>query len=111
MSEITPGEQTREDIADILGSPSSIGNFDGETWFYISEKTATLAFFEPEVTERQVVVLTFDKKGVVSSVQKLGIGDGKLLDPVDRETPTEGNQITIMEQLLGNIGRFNNAPK
>ena len=26
---------------------------------------------------------------------------------VDRETPTSGNEMSVLEQFLGNIGRFN----
>lgn len=106
LAEIKPGEQTRDEVAEILGSPSTIGNFDGETWIYIAEQTETLAFFEPEVKERQVVILKFDKEGIVTSIDKLSAGDGKKVQHNERETPTVGYEITIMEQLLGNLGRF-----
>ena len=107
LAEIQPGEHTRMEVMEILGSPSTIGNFKGETWFYISKRTETVAFFEPEVTERHVVVLHFDNEGVVSKIQNLSKDDGHEVLPVERVTPSEGNQITLMEQLLGNFGRFN----
>lgn len=108
LAEIMPGDQSREEVAEILGSPATVGNFDGETsWIYIAEQTETTAFFEPEVKERTVVILTFDEEGIVKSVKTLNAEDGKNVELVERETPTEGNRITIMEQLLGNFGRFN----
>lgn len=111
LAEIKPGQQSREEVSEILGTPSTIGNFDGESWIYIAEQTETVAFFAPEVTERHVVVVQFDRKGVVSSVRNLTLADGKELEPVARETPTEGNTITLVQQLLGNIGRFNGEKK
>ena len=112
LAEITPGEHTRDEVAEILGSPSSTAVFDQETWYYISEKTETLAFFEPEITERQVVILTFDAEGVVSGIKTLKAEDGRFIEPVDRITPTAGKEITFLDQLFGNFARFRkDAPK
>ena len=32
--------------------------------------------------------------------------DAQDVDPVDRETPTEGRDLTLLQQLFGNIGKF-----
>lgn len=101
LAEIVPGEHSRDEVSEILGTPSTIGNFDGETWLYISEQTETLAFFERTLKERQVVILRFDAEGIVKSIETIDATAGKDFEPVDRETPTEGNRITVMEQLLG----------
>ncbi len=61
LAEIKPGKHSRDDVAEILGSPSSIGVFDQETWYYISKRTEAVAFFEPEVAERQVIIVHFNK--------------------------------------------------
>ena len=36
----------------------------------------------------------------------LTIEDGIVIDPVSRATPTHGRDLGLLEQLLGNIGRF-----
>lgn len=107
LAEIKTGQHTRDEVAEILGSPSSIAAFDKETWYYISKRTETFAFFEPDVSDRQVVILRFDSQGVVTEVTSLGLKDGHVVQPVDRVTPTAGNEITIIKQLIGNLGRFN----
>ncbi len=107
LSEITPGEQSRAEVAEILGTPSSVAMFDKETWYYVSQRTETLAFFEPEIKERNIVILQFDKKGIVSNVRKLGAEDGKDVLPVERTTPTSGNTLNFWDQIFSNIGRFN----
>jgi outer membrane protein assembly factor BamE (lipoprotein component of BamABCDE complex) len=107
LSEITPGDQSRSEVEEILGTPSSIAVFDQETWLYVSQRTETIAFFEPEVKERKVVILKFDKDGIVSAVETLSAENGKRIEPVDRKTPTAGNEFTLIDQLFGNLGRFN----
>jgi outer membrane protein assembly factor BamE (lipoprotein component of BamABCDE complex) len=107
LAEIKPGEASREQVAQVLGSPSSVAVFDQETWYYISEKTEAVAFFEPEVRVRNVVIVRFDTKGMVKKVETLGLAQGNEIEPVDRITPTAGREFTVMEQLIGNLGRFN----
>jgi len=51
----------------------------------------------------------FDDKGVVSSIEALGLEDGRNVELVERATPTAGNEMTILEQVLGNMGKFNKA--
>lgn len=107
LAEIETGESDRDDVAQTLGSPSSVALFDLETWFYISETTETDAFFAPEVIDRKVLILKFDESGVLAQVAGLGLEDSHDIEPVERITPTAGNEVTVFDQLLGNIGRFN----
>lgn len=107
LAEIAPGEMSRQEVREILGTPSSVAVFDQETWFYVSQKTETLAFFEPEIKERKVVILKFDPQGMVSDIRTLSAKDGKKIMPIDRKTPTAGSEFGFIEQIFGNIGRFN----
>ncbi|MGF1640480.1 MAG: outer membrane protein assembly factor BamE [Rhodospirillales bacterium] len=109
LPQIVPGTHTRDDVAQILGSPSTTSVFDAEKWYYVGNHTKTMAFFEPRVTERHVVTITFDEQGVVRTVETFGLERGRSVSVVDRETPTTGNQVTLLDQLLGNLGRFNKA--
>jgi outer membrane protein assembly factor BamE (lipoprotein component of BamABCDE complex) len=106
LSAIKKGKQTREQVVKLLGSPSSVAPFGDETWFYIAERTETFAFFEPELMKRQVVVIKFNKKGVVSDIKTLNKKEGNVVRPVKRITPTSGSEIGIFQQLIGNLGRF-----
>ena len=107
LAEISNGGFSRAEVAEILGSPSSVAVLEGETWYYISKRTETLAFFEPKVSDQQVVVVRFDKKGMVSEVQTLGLDEARTIEPAERETPTASNELTFFDQLIGNLGRFN----
>jgi len=107
LSEIVPGEFSRNEVAEILGSPSSIAAFDEETWYYVSQRTETLAFFAPEIKERKVLILHFDTQGILADIEQLSAEDGRPIVPIERKTPTAGNEFKLLDQLFGNLGRFN----
>ncbi|MEK9671512.1 MAG: outer membrane protein assembly factor BamE [Rhodospirillaceae bacterium] len=107
LAGVTPGDMTREEVAEILGSPSSITPFDSDVWLYISEKTQSMAFLEPKILERKIVLVRFDKKGVVKETKNLDLSNAKDVLHVQRVTPTAGNEITVWDQILTNFGRFN----
>lgn len=106
MEKLQPGQQTRNDVLTLLGSPSTTATFDDETWYYISQRVETTAFLAPETTEQQVVALKFDNAGVLKDMSTFSLKDGRAIEMVDRHTPTAGKELTIIEQIFGNVGRF-----
>jgi len=106
VAAIKPGVQSRQDIIDLLGSPSTVSTFEDRKWYYIGQKTQEVAFMKPEVLDRSVLVITFDDTGLVEGMTHYGLDDAQEVDPVARETPTEGRDLTLIQQLFGNIGRF-----
>lgn len=107
VAQITPGEDDRNTVIETLGSPSTTAVFDEEVWYYISQRTETLAFFAPKVVERQVLIVHFDERGIVTAIEALGLDDSRTIEHVERTTPTAGNELTFIDQLVGNFGRFN----
>jgi outer membrane protein assembly factor BamE (lipoprotein component of BamABCDE complex) len=105
---IQPGIDDKAKVFQLLGSPSTAGTFDDKIWYYISKKTEQMAFLDPEVLDQEVLEIKFDDSGIVKDMRLYGLEDGKEIDPVSRVTPTGGQELTFMQQLLGNIGRFNN---
>ncbi len=110
VQQIQPGQQTREQVAQILGTPSSVAAFDDQTWLYIHRRTSQYAFLDPQILDQNVIAITFDRNsGTVSGVRRLTLADGQAIEPVERITPSPGKELTVLDQFLGNIGRFNNA--
>jgi outer membrane protein assembly factor BamE (lipoprotein component of BamABCDE complex) len=107
LAQIQPGATTRDEVAKILGTPSSTGVFDSNSWYYISRKTKQVAFFNPDVLDQQVYVINFDGRGVVASIDHKNLQDGRYIEPVPGATPAPGRELTFLEQVLGNMGRFN----
>ena len=61
---------------------------------------------------RDIVAIAFDPATEqVASVNKYSLKDGKVFALNDRETPTRGREMTILEQLLGNVGRGGMLPR
>lgn len=111
LAQIKPGLQTKEDVGALLGTPSSTAVFGEETWYYISSREEHFAFYKPKELDRQVVAIRFDQGGAVSEIKTLTLKDGKVIDPVDRTTPTAGSEMGFLQQIFGNVGRFNKDKK
>ena len=95
-----------------MGTPSSVSVFNNDkSWYYISRRTAQTAFFEPEVLDQQVYVVNFDDRGIVKAVDHKLLPDGKEISPVARATPAPGRELSFLEQLIGNLGKFNAGGK
>ncbi|MBM3585983.1 MAG: outer membrane protein assembly factor BamE [Alphaproteobacteria bacterium] len=109
LQAIEVGIATQDDVFEALGSPSSVNTFGEPTWYYVSARTERTAFFEDELIEQSVVAVVFDESGTVASVDRYGVDDRWDLALVEAETPTHGKQLGVLQQLLGNIGRFSGS--
>jgi outer membrane protein assembly factor BamE (lipoprotein component of BamABCDE complex) len=110
MQKLEVGTQSRDDVLRLLGSPSSIGNFGDDVWYYISQRQESVAFFEPKISEQKVTAIYFGENGRIKEIKTYGLKDAKDPGMVDRKTPTAGKELTVLDQIFGNIGRFG-APK
>lgn len=99
--------QTRDEVLANLGSPSSQSSFGNETWYYIAARKEATAFLKPEVVKQDVTKIEFDMAGIVSKVETFNEENSQDIPIAKRKTPTEGHSLGFMEQLLGNVGRFN----
>jgi outer membrane protein assembly factor BamE (lipoprotein component of BamABCDE complex) len=113
--QIQPGQDDKNRVEQLLGSPSTTGNFGEDVWYYISKRTSQTAFFEPDTIDQGVVAISFDHQSIVQDIKVYDQTDGRLVAMVDRVTPTHGNEMSFIQQMLGNLGRFNpggeNGPK
>ena len=57
--------------------------------------------------DQQVFIVDFNDDGVVKTVEHKSLQDGKTIEPVARATPAPGRELSFIEQLLGNLGKFN----
>ena len=105
-NEIEAGVDTRETVMTKLGSPSTRSTFETENvWFYITQTTERYTYNPTQVANRSVTEITFDDSGAVTEVRQLGLEDGREIAMNSRETPTRGRELSVLEQLLGNVGR------
>jgi outer membrane protein assembly factor BamE (lipoprotein component of BamABCDE complex) len=107
LKELVPGTSTKADVTAVIGSPTAKDTFDDNTWLYISEVTQERIGRTLGELNQDVVVMNFDDKGVLTNIHKLDKEDGLPVAAIARTTPSPGTEASFMQQLLGNIGRFN----
>lgn len=110
--DVAVGTDTRDTVMARLGSPSARSTFEDDVWYYISQTTEKYTYNRAQVTQRQVTAISFNEAdGKVTEVRNLGLDDGQEVAMSSRETPTRGRELTILEQLLGNVGRGGQLPR
>lgn len=107
LAKIQVGITTKEQVAVLLGTPSSVSPFGDKTWFYMSETTQKRAFLSPRVLKSNVTRIEFDDTGKVTVLDSLTEQDKQVIAHINRSTPTSGYSDSILKQLFGNVGRFN----
>lgn len=111
-ADLAVGADTKSTVRAKLGSPSVTSTFDPNVWFYVSQIKARAAFRRPQIIKRDIVALGFDKDTeVLKTLDTLSLKDGKVIAFNGRETPTRGREMTILEQLLGSVGRGSMLPR
>ncbi|MEM1390874.1 MAG: outer membrane protein assembly factor BamE [Pseudomonadota bacterium] len=103
-AEIEPGVDTRSSVLAQLGSPSTESVFDENTWYYISTQRERVAFLRPRTSQRTITAVVFDDENEVTDVLAFDETDGQVISYASKETPTRGRELSIIEQLFGNIG-------
>ncbi len=106
LAEITAGTDTRGSIRRKIGRPSTTGVFTESGWYYVATTVEHYMYYQPKVTDRRVVAVQFDADDVVAAVNVYGLEDGRIIDLQTRTTPTYGRELTILQQLLGNLGKL-----
>jgi outer membrane protein assembly factor BamE (lipoprotein component of BamABCDE complex) len=107
LKELVPGTSTQADATALIGSPTAKATFDPNTWLYISETTQIRIARTPGVDNQTVIALTFDDRGVLRDIKRVDQADALPVTVVARTTPSPGTSASFMQQLFGNIGRFN----
>jgi outer membrane protein assembly factor BamE (lipoprotein component of BamABCDE complex) len=109
IKQLVPGTSTQKDVTALLGSPLAHASFDDNTWLYISQVTVPVIAGTQAVEKQRVYALSFDQRGVLTKVEERTKKDALPVAVVSRTTPSPGSNPTLLQQLLGNIGRYTPA--
>jgi outer membrane protein assembly factor BamE (lipoprotein component of BamABCDE complex) len=109
LKELVPGTSTKADVTSLIGSPTQKATFDDNSWLYITETTRPRVARTLGVLDQGVVVLTFDDRGVLTGVKRYTQADALPVSVATQTTPSPGTEASFMQQLIGNIGKFNPA--
>jgi outer membrane protein assembly factor BamE (lipoprotein component of BamABCDE complex) len=107
LAKIKVGVTTRDQVAKLLGTPSSVSPFGNKLWFYMYDKRERRAFLTPTTLESNTTRIEFDDQNRVKSLESITEKDHQVISHIKRETPTSGHEFGVLEQIFGNVGRFN----
>ena len=106
VATISVGQDTRNSVAQKIGRPSVTGVFTEDGWYYVATTVEKYLYNAPKVIDRRVVAVRFGEDDRVAAVNIYGVKDGRIIDLERQTTPTYGRQLTILQQIFGNLGRF-----
>jgi outer membrane protein assembly factor BamE (lipoprotein component of BamABCDE complex) len=91
--------------------PASFVETDNDitSLYYVSFVKERFAFFKPKITERNVLVVNF-KENEFKEYAEYKLEDGKEIELVSDTTPIHGKEMSVIQQVLSNVGKFNNLP-
>jgi len=107
---VQPGIDNRMSVERALGQPTFKSEFGKQTWYYVSIDTRQQPFKRPRAHEQSVLMVNFDEKGNVASVERRGMEKVVSLNPDSHKTPTLGRTRSFFEDLFGNIGSVGAVP-
>ncbi len=100
-----PVGSSKDQVQFVLGTPSTTSNMDGEVYYYISQQTTRSPIMGTQVTDQHVLAIYFDKNQRVGRIANYGLEDGKIVDMISRKTPTGGNEVTFLQQIMNAVKR------
>ena len=101
---------TKDKVLRVLGTPNyqSVPEEGvGDILFYAQSKKSSRIFFDPVVTERRVHVYTFNRKGILTDKKELTLADGHNVSYDSDTTKVGSKELSILEQLTDNFGKYN----
>lgn len=104
VAAIQPGVDNKDSVAKTLGRPTFAGEFDANSWYYVSRNTTQLAFAAPRAKSQSIIRVQFDARNNVSSIDRRGLEQVASINPEGDKTPTLGRDKSLLEDLFGNIG-------
>ena len=112
LQQLKIGASSRSDVLDLLGPPTTQATFDDKTWYYVGQHIEQTGVFAPDVKQQKVVRLNFDATtGMLEKIDHFGLDDAKEVSIISRETPSKGKNLTFVQQMLGNLGKFSAPDK
>lgn len=104
MKSLKVGQHSKKDVAEILGSPSTVSSFGEEKWYYVMKETESTAFFTPTTKNQHKCALSFDVRNVLKNIAC--DREGANIDVVSRTTPVSGYDKGVLQDMFGNVGKM-----
>lgn len=105
LAKIEVGKSSQEEVAAVIGRPSSTGVLKGAGWYYVGSRWKHYGARAPQEIDRQVVAISFDEAGMVKNVERFGLERGEVVVLSRRVTKSNIKGLGFIRELLGSFGR------
>lgn len=106
LDQVIVGQTTQEELGALIGRPSAQGLLTGSGWYYVGSRWEFFGPRAPKEINRQVLAVSFAEDGTVTNIERFGAEQGQVVTLSRRVTEGGVSSISIIRQLMGNIGRF-----
>jgi len=106
LGNVVLGVDSRDSLEDAIGRPSSTGTLSDSAWYYISSRIRYFAYRKPEMIERNIVAISFDKNDRVSNIERFSLEDGRVILFSRRATSSSVQGTKFYNQLIRNFFNF-----
>lgn len=106
VANVIVGVDTRESVAETLGTPTAGGVLNDGGFYYVRSQFKTVGPFRPQEVSRELLAVSFNANGTVANVERFGLEDGQVVTLSRRVTDNGLGNISFIRQLLGNLGNF-----
>jgi outer membrane protein assembly factor BamE (lipoprotein component of BamABCDE complex) len=97
---------SKDETLRYMGYPTLTSYINEEVWIYMAEDKKHLLFFKPKTVSREVLVIKFDDKNTIKTLQRLSLKDGdNKLHFSPKYTEVMDNDESFFKSLFGNIGQ------
>ncbi len=104
ITSIQAGVDNRQSVERTLGRPTFTSQFGDPQYYYLSRNTGQYAFIRPKVLSQSILIISFDKDGNVTNVERRGMEKIADISPSGDKTETLGRKTGLFEDIFGNIG-------
>ena len=103
FKELQVGKTTKNEIVQLLGSPSTTSNFDDEqSWIYISSEFKKFVFLDGSNTDQKILILSFNQN-TLKNKELLSKNDINNIKYEETLTDSRGKKVNWIKEFFTNL--------
>ena len=113
QEKLTVNQSNKNDILELLGSPSTKSTFDNDLWIYIERKTDTAflrKFGNEKIIVNNVLLLEINNMGLLAKKEFLDLTNMQKLKFVEQTTENQYRKNTFVYDFLSSLRQKINDP-
>ena len=103
FKDLQVGKTTKNEIVELLGSPSTTSNFDDEqSWIYISSEFKKFVFLDGSNTDQKILILSFNQN-TLKNKELLSKNDINNIEYEETLTDSRGKKVNWIKDFFSNL--------